>query len=87
MGTDRAVLGYVIEMKPWRKGGNGPIGSGRLGGTGKRCKLYKVAKDGTRELIETVDESTAKHAVAKLRSKTGLPPTHVTVNGHGETSF
>ena len=37
MGTERAVLGYVIEMKPWRKGGNGPIGSGRLGGTGKRC--------------------------------------------------
>ena len=87
MGTERAILGYVIVMKPWRKHGNGAKGSGRLGGTGKKCQLYKVKEDGTRELVETVEGSTAKDAIAKLRNKTGLPPTHVTVNGHGETSF
>lgn len=87
MGTERVVLGYVIVMKSWRKGGNGPIGSGRLDGTGKRCQLYKVAEDGGRELVVEITGPTSKEVLRRLRSTNRFIPPHVAVKHYGETHF
>jgi hypothetical protein len=85
MGTDRVLLGFVVEMKPWRKHGNGAKGGGRLGGTGKKCSLFKIDKAGNRELVAKIEGSTAKEVLRQLRASHKFIPTNVTINQNGET--
>jgi hypothetical protein len=87
VGTERKTLGYVIVTKPWRKGGNGPIGSGRKGGTGKRCTLYKIEADGSRIYVDSEEGPTATATLKLLRLRQRIIPTYVAIKGHGETFF
>jgi len=87
MGTEHKVLGYVVEMRTWRKHGNGAKGGGRQGSSGKKAALYKTDAAGKRELVDSAEGSSAKDAQKNLRKKTGLIPQHVSINSHGETRF
>ncbi|MDQ5950735.1 MAG: hypothetical protein QG639_11 [Patescibacteria group bacterium] len=87
MGTRREVKGYVVVVKPYRKSGNGAIGSDRKGNSGKRCFLYKVDDEGNRELVSSAEGPNAKVATKKLRDATGFIPSYVAISHKGETSF
>lgn len=86
MGKDRQILGYVVVVKPYRKG-NGAVGGGRKGNTGKRCFLYKLEESGGRNLVSSVDGATAKEATRELRRQNRVIPQHVSINDRGETFF
>lgn len=87
MGTHREMLGYVVVMKPWRKHGNGAKGGGRQASTGKKCTLYKLDDRGNRELVASVEGSTAKAVAKELRVANKFIPPHVSINQSGETFF
>ena len=55
MGTKREQLGYVIEVKSYRKHGNGAKGGGRQGSSGKKCSLFKLGPGNQEELVATAE--------------------------------
>lgn len=87
MGTERSVLGYVVVVKPYRKHGNGAVGGGRKGSSGKKCFLYKLSSTGARELVASAEGPTAKAVVRELRVVSKVIPQHVAVSHTGETFF
>ncbi|OGG61879.1 hypothetical protein A3C87_00580 [Candidatus Kaiserbacteria bacterium RIFCSPHIGHO2_02_FULL_49_34] len=86
MGTQRESLGRVVVVKPYRKHGNGAVGSGRQQSTGKRVFVYQVHEGGKRELLRSSEGPTLAAAMKPLRSAK-LVPTWVDVKNKGETYF
>ena len=95
MGTERAILSRVIVITSgWRKHGNGGVGGGRQGSTGKKGQIFEVAKDGTRTALDLehgkevfeLTGTTFKDLSRKLRA-TGLIPPHVAIDKKEDTSY
>lgn len=93
MGTEHKLLGRVIVItQGWRKHGNGGVGGGRQGSTGKRGQIFQVASDGTRTALDlgggTLEftGTTFKDLSRKLRA-TGLIPPHVAIDKKEDTSY
>ncbi len=88
MGKERTSLRRVVIIKPYRKSGNGAIGGGRKGNSGKRGVIYALAADGTH--IEPALASATgptMTSLSRILRKTGFIPEHVSINSSGETYF
>ncbi len=85
MGTERIQLRRVVVVKTQRKG-NGAIGGGRKGNSGKQGVIYRLEDDGTRTELASQDGATFTDLSRKLRA-TGFIPGHVSINKSGETKF
>ena len=82
---DKEALGRVVVIGTQRKG-NGAVGGGRKGKSGKKGVIYQLDNKGQRTELGRASGSTMKDLSRNLRA-TGHIPQYVTLNNYGETSF
>jgi hypothetical protein len=83
---EREKLGRKVVVTTYRKHGNGAVGGGRRGQSGKRGIIYSVAADGTETELAQREGPTFKKLSKKLFATKFIPP-YVAINRSGETIF
>lgn len=86
MRDNKRLFGRKVVVKTWRKCGNGAIGSGRKGQTGKRGIVYQLDRHGKQTELTRHDAPTFKELSKKLFG-TGLIPRNISIKSSGETVF
>lgn len=84
--SDDQKLHRVIVVKPYRKHGNGAIGGGRKGQTGKRGIIYQCDERGNRQELARYEQPTFRALSQKLFA-TGHVPRHIAIKQKGDTYF
>ena len=88
MGTRREAQNRVVIIKPYRKNGNGAMGGGRKGNSGKRGVIYDLAADGTHiEPALLSATGTTMASLSRVLRKSGFIPEYVALNKSGKTYF
>lgn len=77
--TKPKILGLTINISPDRKHGNGGVGGGRSGSSGKKAVIKKHGEPDV-----TLKGSTSKDLLRQVRSRYGVPSS-VVINKKGET--
>lgn len=76
---ERPAMGIVITITTHRKRGNGAVGGGRKGSTGKKAVIIVEGYDPV-----TVTGNTTRDLLKQVRKQFDIPP-HITINEKGET--
>jgi hypothetical protein len=83
---EREKLGRKVVVKTFRKHGNGAVGGGRRGQSGKKGTIYSIAVDGT--LTELAyEEGTSFTDLSQKLFATKFIPLYVAIKRSGETFF
>jgi N-methylhydantoinase B/oxoprolinase/acetone carboxylase alpha subunit len=77
--TERKDLGLRIKISSHRKHGNGGVGGGRKGSTGKKAE---VTRKGTESV--TITGSSTTDLLRKVRNRFSIPSNYK-INDKGET--
>lgn len=77
--TERKDLGLKIEISSHRKHGNGGVGGGRKGSTGKKAEVTRKGSESV-----TITGTSTTDLLKKVRSQFEIPPNYK-INGKGET--
>ena len=76
---ERPALGITIKISTDRKRGNGAVGGGRKGSSGKKAVVTVLGHDSV-----TVTGATVRELLKQVRSQFSIPP-EVRINEKGET--
>lgn len=79
--AERPDLGLTITISSHRKHGNGAIGGGRKGSTGKKAE---VTRKGTESV--TITGTSTTDLLRKVRNRFSIP-SNVKINNKGETKI
>jgi hypothetical protein len=79
-------LNRVVVVSTDRKHGNGAVGGGRQGTSGKKAKVYQKYPDKDRKLLLEIEAPTFS-ALSKELHKPGRVPNHIPINKKGETNY
>jgi hypothetical protein len=83
--NEKPKQGRTITVSPYRKSGNGAVGSGRQQNSGKRGVVTQKSDDGTSLVVIKTEAPTFRELSKKLH---GLGvPNHVSINKNGETHY
>lgn len=82
---ERAMLGRIVTITAKRKG-NGAIGGGRKGSSGKKGVIYQVDDAGKKTELARASGATLKELSRELR-KTGFIPEYVSLKSKGDTAY
>lgn len=85
MFKDRKTLNRTVTVTAQRKG-NGAIGGGRKGHSGKKGVIKGLDESGKQVELARATGTTMKDLSRELR-KTGLIPEYVSLNSKGDTTF
>lgn len=86
--AEKPKQGLVVTVKKngHRKNGNGAVGGGRSGSTGKKAVIEKLLPNGAREEVQTVYGTSLKDLKKNLRGA-GVPVAEIKIEVGLETHY
>lgn len=83
---ERECLGRTIVVKSYRKSGNGAVGGGRKGNSGKKGTIYGTDESGKEVILAQCRAPTFRELSRELFA-TKLVPSGISIQRKGETRF
>lgn len=71
--AEKPILNRYVQIKHWRKNGNGAKGGGRSGSGGFQGIVVQINEDGTETTMGSAQEGSFTSAARKLRILGNIP--------------